>query len=328
MVRMADRLPVSVVIPAYDRAAVVDRAIASARAQSPAPPAELIVVDDGSRDATAEVAAGLGVRVIHHETNAGTAAARNSGVAAATQPWVALLDSDDLWLPHHLDALWRMRNGYVLVANSALRCGRDPRDDRLHGVSGSTPSILADPGMLIYPGNIIPASAAMVQRDVIATVGGFQPPDGLEDLDLWIRVLEHGSGAVSPRIGTIYRVHGQQTSQRVDAMQRNHLAVADRYRDRAWWSPALVERWRGLAAWNNVRTSLRQRRPVDAMRIALGISAHPQRLVGAVGASHRRRRMRRAAARVSRDDWPTVAKALGGYGGPAAPSVELVGPAP
>ena len=220
LVWMPERLPVSVVIPAYDRADLIGRAISSVRAQSPDPPAEVIVVDDGSRDATADVAEQLGARVVRHDVNKGTAASRNSGVVAATQPWVALLDSDDEWLPHHLGALWGMRNGYLLVANSALRCAADPSEDRLHGVVGPAPTVLRDPHRLLYPGNIIPASAVMVRRDAIESVGGFRPPDGVEDLDLWIRIIEKGPGAVSPCIGAIYHIHARQTSQRVQSDAR------------------------------------------------------------------------------------------------------------
>ena len=99
------RLPVAVVIPAHNRANMVARAVRSALTQRPNPPTEVIVVDDCSNDETGEAARLAGARVIRHHVNRGEAEARNTAIRAATQPWVALLDSDDEWLPHHLAEL-------------------------------------------------------------------------------------------------------------------------------------------------------------------------------------------------------------------------------
>src|SRR5438552_16330121 len=95
-----DVLPVSVVVPAHDRAHVIERALRSVAEQRDCAPAELIVVDDGSTDRTAEVAQAHGARVLRHDRNRGVSAARNTGARSASQPWVALLDRDDEWLPH------------------------------------------------------------------------------------------------------------------------------------------------------------------------------------------------------------------------------------
>ncbi len=92
---------VSVVIPAYNREALLRRAVESARAQT-RPPVEVIVVDDGSADGTAALAESLGARVIRHGSNRGAAAARNTGIAAARGDLIAFLDSDDAWLPRKL----------------------------------------------------------------------------------------------------------------------------------------------------------------------------------------------------------------------------------
>ena len=101
---MSDPLPISVVIPAYQAEACVARAVASVRAQTRLP-REIIVVDDGSRDRTADVARSLGATV-YSQTNRGVSAARNTGILRARQPWIALLDADDRWLPDKLAAQW------------------------------------------------------------------------------------------------------------------------------------------------------------------------------------------------------------------------------
>lgn len=104
---MSDRPPaVSIVIPLFNRAATLARAIDSVRAQDIAD-WELLVVDDGSTDDGAAVAEAYGdprIRVLRHPANRGAAAARNTGVRAARGPVIAFLDSDDEWLPGVLTA--------------------------------------------------------------------------------------------------------------------------------------------------------------------------------------------------------------------------------
>jgi glycosyltransferase involved in cell wall biosynthesis len=101
---MSEPLPVSVVIPAYQAKAWIASAIASVRAQTRLPK-EIIVVDDGSLDGTGDIARALGATVFS-QANRGVAAARNTGIANAAQPWIALLDADDRWLPGKLSAQW------------------------------------------------------------------------------------------------------------------------------------------------------------------------------------------------------------------------------
>jgi len=93
---------ISAVIPTFNRAGLVERAIDSTLGQDH-PPDEVIVVDDGSSDDTADrlVDYHPKVRYVHQE-NAGDAVARNTGVAAATSEWIAFLDSDDCWTGDHL----------------------------------------------------------------------------------------------------------------------------------------------------------------------------------------------------------------------------------
>jgi hypothetical protein len=91
----------SVVIPAFNAAATLARAIESVRAQS-WPAHEIIVVNDGSTDATAEIAAGFdGVRLIRQK-NSGVSVARNAGAAAASGDWLAFLDADDWYAPDRI----------------------------------------------------------------------------------------------------------------------------------------------------------------------------------------------------------------------------------
>lgn len=94
---------VSVVIPTYNRAKLVVEAIESVLRQT-APPREIIVVDDGSTDDTASALASFGDRIISiRQENQGVGTARNRALAVASSPYIAFLDSDDLWLEFKLE---------------------------------------------------------------------------------------------------------------------------------------------------------------------------------------------------------------------------------
>ena len=93
---------VSVIIPTYNRAALVAEALASVKAQT-FRDFEIVVVDDGGTDGTWEaLSAGQEIRVLRHPRRRGVSAARNTGINAARGQWLAFLDSDDLWLPDKL----------------------------------------------------------------------------------------------------------------------------------------------------------------------------------------------------------------------------------
>jgi hypothetical protein len=305
-------LPVTAIVPAYNRAALITRALSSIQRQEPAPPAEIIVVDDASTDRTADVATRLGARVIRHDRNRGLAAARNTGLEAARHHWVALLDSDDEWLPHHLDALWRIRDGHALVAASALWCGPDPAQDRFQGPLGGRPVVLRTPSRLLFTGNFIPASATMIRRAVALESGGFQSRHGVvEDLDLWARILDRHSAIVTPAVGLIYHVHEGQMSRNHDAMHAGHLAIAEEHRSRSWWSIAGIERLHATTAWDNLRLALAEQDRPRAARFAVAAVRNPRRFAGLLATWQLRFRVRRRSAMVTRDGTPSVTDVRG-----------------
>jgi glycosyltransferase involved in cell wall biosynthesis len=249
---LPDTLPITVVIPAYNRERMLQRALASVLAQKPAP-AEVIVVDDASTDGTAAVAEEMGARVIRHERNAGEGAARNTAIAAATQPWIALLDSDDEWLPHHLASLWRGRGDHVIVATTALRRGADPANDRLHGTAGRKPLVLRTPADIVFPENPVPVSAVMIRRDVAEGAGGYKPLPHCADFDFLLRCLDQGTGVVLPDVGVLYHLHPEQVSHQREEMKEAHARIARSYSDRPWYDRRQVRRWNAAVAWDMFR---------------------------------------------------------------------------
>ncbi|HMN97893.1 MAG TPA: glycosyltransferase family A protein [Miltoncostaeaceae bacterium] len=290
-------LPVSVIIPAFNRAALLGRALESVAAQRPALPAEVIVVDDHSDDDTAAVARAHGATVIRHDRNRGAAAARNTALEAARQPWIAPLDSDDEWLPHHLATLWALRAGHVLVAGAAMQLGDHGSGGLLHGPDRDRIVRYGDPERILAPYNPIPASAVLVQRDAVLAAGGYDT--GLryaEDWDLWIRVLERGTAIQSPQVITRYHRHPGQKTASHDGPARAQRTIVDRYRSRPWCGDRAVARRHAAVAWDGLRRSIRERRLTDVLAGAREIAS--PRVAYEVGAliAHRRRLRHRSAA--------------------------------
>jgi hypothetical protein len=223
-----------------------------------------------------------------------------------------MLDSDDEWLPDLLATLWPLRGKHVLVGGASLNCGVDPRRDLYAGVLRRRPVVLQSPASLIYPGNYIAASGTIACRNVVERVGGWK--EGMRqgaDMDLWIRVLEHGTGLVSPEVVTIYHLHVGQVTQDHEALVRGHELVALKYRGRSWWRPAKLERYRGASVWDSGRRELAAGRRRTAARRLWHATWHPVRLAGVGCMLWRRYALRRRSGMVTRTGAPTMARMPG-----------------
>jgi hypothetical protein len=193
----------SVIIPTYNRAATVAEAVASVLAQSVAA-AEIIVIDDGSRDATAEALAPFAGRIrLVRQENAGVSAARNRGIALATGDWVTFLDSDDLWLPHRLAvlaaAVEREPEAGVHVADLVLEgpgYSQGLYDARGLVFAEGASTLVERPLRFVMSG--LSLMSIGVRRDWLATTGGFERTLRMfEDLDLLARLALLGPWAFS-----------------------------------------------------------------------------------------------------------------------------------
>jgi glycosyltransferase involved in cell wall biosynthesis len=202
---------VSVIIPTYNYARYLPEAIDSALGQTHAP-LEIIVVDDGSTDETPQVLARYGAKIrAIRQINQGVAAARNTGVAAARGEYVALLDSDDLWMPRKLELQIARFDADPTLG--LVHCGAETFDP-----AGSTLDVLLD-GMEGWVGMEIlrldrvvisaPGSGILLPKRVIEEVGGFDvrlPPS--DDWDLCYRVAERYPIGFVAEILVRYRLHG------------------------------------------------------------------------------------------------------------------------
>ena len=158
----------SVVIPVFNRADCLGAALRSVLAQDD-PDFEIVVVDDGSRDdpkAAIDAIADPRIRYIH-QTNAGGGAARNTGILSAVGDYIAFLDSDDVFLPHHLRAMRRLLAGTRDTAGYA-RIVVDRGDGRtlLKPPRGIAPGeemaayLLCDRGFVPTTTTVVPAALA------------------------------------------------------------------------------------------------------------------------------------------------------------------------
>jgi glycosyltransferase involved in cell wall biosynthesis len=310
-----DQLPLAVVIPAYNRSELLDHALRSVTDQS-RQPSEIIVVDDCSEDDTGAVARARGARVIRHETNRGPSAARNTGMRATEQPWVAFLDCDDDWLPHHLQTLWDARAGHVLVGGSGIAWNPDlDVPTRVYGPLTRRPRVLENPRPLLFPENFIVESGVLVRRDVALAVGGYdERRRHSEDLELWVKLLSLGSAVVLPEVTLRYRVHPLQAVSARDTMRASHLEVlaASELRN----DGPLQARIEAVSRWDRFREAQRDGDRRAALEHWLWL-ARPRRLMALFDLLWFRHRSRRRAFGFDRDGRPSVA-VLGGSPGPPA----------
>jgi len=214
---------VSVIIPTFNRATLVPRAIESVLAQTAAESCDVVVVDDGGRDNTRDVVARYGPRVRYiHQENAGLAAARNTGIRASCGEYVAFVDDDDEWLPdkiaRQLDAFSRWPDA-VLVAGCAL-----DRDAAGRLTPRTVPPIPFDRPVDLAPAlfaeNVLIMPTVMVRRRVLQHTGLFwEALRRVEDHHLWTRVACHGPGVCLSAPLAIYAVASP------DALSRNREAM-------------------------------------------------------------------------------------------------------
>ncbi|MFL5844114.1 MAG: glycosyltransferase family 2 protein [Solirubrobacteraceae bacterium] len=184
-------MTISVVIPTYNRSALVREAIASALAQDP-PVLEVLVCDNGSTDDTVERVRELPdprVRVLPAvRGSGGPAAPRNHGLREARGEWVALLDDDDRWLPGKIAGQLPHLTAADLVAANGLRTS----DGRPYFAAAPRPEMLARD-------NVIITSTVLVRTSLLRAAGGFpERPgwQGVEDYATWLRLADHGARMV------------------------------------------------------------------------------------------------------------------------------------
>ena len=278
----ADRLPVTVVIPTYNRAALLADTLRSVLEQQPRP-AEVIVVDDGSADDTAArvapLVSGGHVRYVA-QANAGLSAARNTGLAAASSDYVLFLDDDDLLLPGALATLVGEAGRCPEAAMIAGRClpfEEEPPPPPQEPAAAASDDMELEAFLLWN--QLYTAGQVLLRRAALQSAGGFDVRlRAVEDWDMWLRLLGSHRGRWTSVPTLAYRQHGGGMSRNIARMYRFSRRVARRH----------------LA-----RLPSERRAALRALSYAQLRSGHADGMA----------RMRRAAA--ARGDWRRVGEATG-----------------
>lgn len=194
----------SIIIPSHNHARYLPDAIESALAQTV--PVEVIVVDDGSTDATPDVTATYSrrARTIRQE-HAGVAAARNRGIEAARSPFVMFLDADDVIAPAKVErqlAAFMHGLGWVLCdVRIEFESGAVDTASNRYGYAGM--DLHGDIAPLLELRNFIPVMAPLVRAEIFEAI---RFPDGkLEDWSLWRQVAAVARVAYVPEVLATYR---------------------------------------------------------------------------------------------------------------------------
>ena len=205
----------SVIIPAFNYGHFLRACVHSVTSQGVAD-VEVLVVDDGSEDDTAAVAATLpGVRYIH-QANQGLSAARNSGLAHCSGEYLLFLDADDLLAPASLAARLKFLRAHRATGLSVCRTRQFQTTDSAGQAQLGAPWLLpcADLGLRLMYFNLAPPHAWLLHRSVADAVGWFDTDlRACEDYDYWLRALYHGHEPLYSPAGTVYyRKHGASMS--------------------------------------------------------------------------------------------------------------------
>lgn len=221
--------PYDVVIPCFNRGHVVADAVSSVLSQTHAA-TRIVVVDDRSLDDGHDVALGLSrhderILPLRHDVNMGASAARNTGAAACGAPWIAFLDSDDVWLPDAAEQL---------IAHG-IRHDLDVVVGRFARVEGE-----AEPGQpecgwkhgtireALRTGGVVGPSWTMMRRSAFEAAGGFDPSfHNCNDWDFYVRVAATGARfGRSDALCAHYRtVAGDRLVDHSDALAANGARV-------------------------------------------------------------------------------------------------------
>jgi glycosyltransferase involved in cell wall biosynthesis len=265
----------SIIVPCFNDGATLLEAVESVQHEGAS---EIILVDDGSDDAhTLEVISFLEsreVRVIRQE-NGGLSAARMSGLRAATTPFVVPVDADD-----RVERVSLRRLSQALDSNpEAAGAFGD------YKYFGSTKGVVRrpwawDPWLICYI-NAVPGCGAMLRREAILQVGGWELQGGYEDWDLWMSLMQAGFQSLYVR-GVTYH-YRQRPNRMLSESSQNHAALYGR----------LVERHPQLfaqrnASWAHSLAPRRLRFGVPVIRAIPGLSESSRhRLARALAAPER-----------------------------------------
>ena len=249
---------VSVVIAAYNAGAFITDTIKSVLDQTYRN-FEVIVVDDGSTDRTAEIVRSFAddrIQLIQ-QSNSGVAAARNLAIQQSSGEYIAPIDADDLWEPErlekHVRCLESCDSSVGLVYSWSIYL------NEAGGLKGYSPfgqlgavegDVLA---VLVFYNFLDNASTTMFRRRCIQVVGNYNTElKTCEDWDLYLRIAEHYQFAIVPEYLISYRQHSGSLSNQCATMAQFYELIMSRIYQRHPEMPPFIRRWANTAFYNNL----------------------------------------------------------------------------
>lgn len=192
---------VSVVIPTYNRATVLPRALNSVLEQS-YEDLEVIVVDDNSSDHTPRVVGSCSdtrLEYIRHDTNRGANAARNRGIRASTGDYIAFLDDDDMWFENKIER--QLEQFYSLESSFGLiYTGRQIRNGETI-VEEYSPTKRGDIFHSLLRRNVIPSETPLIKAECFENIGLFDTNfESCQDWDMWLRIAQSYKVSFVPEV--------------------------------------------------------------------------------------------------------------------------------
>ncbi len=226
---------VSILIPTYNRAHVLKRAIRSVLQQS-YEDFELIVIDDGSTDETKAVVRAFEDKRLRYvrQQNKGAAAALNLGIREARSRFIAFLDDDDEWLPDKLEVQMdmfrseRMKTGVVYTGRWRVDPGSN---EKMYYPPDTIPKMNGDLHTLLFAHvTFVCLVTAVIRKECFEKVGGFDEtlPSG-NDRDLWIRISRHFEFRFIPRAFVNVYLTPDSMSRTEANIIKAHIMLLDRY---------------------------------------------------------------------------------------------------
>ena len=240
-------MKITAVIPAYNSADYITQALDSIAAQT-RPVSEIIVVDDGSNDGTAEVVNNWSGDVpiaVMTQKNQGPSAARNHGIQAAEGDWIAFLDADDQWTPTKIEeqcAALARHPELALVASDMAETDSSgeittPSVLDQHDLLGFFEALggapLPDALAALLRKNFIPTGTVLAKRSVLLEAGLFNPRIRYgEDLELWARIAARHPITCLPRVHMLRRRHehnatGDEIGMLLDLIEVNRNLTSE-----------------------------------------------------------------------------------------------------
>ena len=238
MVEMMDKqVLVDVVIPAFNAQLYIARTIESVLLQGPIVNC-IIVVNDGSTDQTDSIISlhpQTKIALINQE-NQGLANARNTGIKAATAPYIALLDADDVWLKNKLEKQLELFQRKKDIPLGAVYCDYSLIDDRSKPIQGKNlvihPALRGNIYRNLLTGNFISGSGSsiLIKSEVFKDVGYFDETlKASEDWDMWLRIAQKYQFDYVDESLVQIRVHASNMQKDFSRMLSSELAMLNKF---------------------------------------------------------------------------------------------------